>query len=86
MSKVLIIYYSRTGNTKGMAELIEKEIKEQGTDVDCRSVDDVKVDELLNYDGIIIGSPTYYGSMAGEIKVFLDKSVKLVVVFSPNIN
>jgi len=31
---------------------------------------------LLNFDGIIIGSPTYYGSMAAEIKKFLDDSVR----------
>jgi len=77
MSKVIIIYYSRTGNTKSMAELIEKEINEQGVDVDCKPVDQVKIEELVSYDGIIIGSPTYYGSMAGEIKILLDKSVKL---------
>ena len=33
-------------------------------------------EELLDVDGVVIGSPTYYGTMAGEIKSFLDRSVK----------
>jgi len=31
---------------------------------------------MMEYDGIILGSPTYYASMAGEIKDFLDRTVK----------
>ena len=37
---------------------------------------DAKVEELLEADGVIIGSPTYYGSMASEIKSFIDDSIK----------
>ncbi|MBS3763896.1 MAG: NAD(P)H-dependent oxidoreductase, partial [Planctomycetes bacterium] len=33
-------------------------------------------DDLLKYDGIIIGSPTYYGDMCYEVKELLDASVK----------
>jgi NAD(P)H dehydrogenase (quinone) len=40
-------------------------------------VEDATLDDLLNADGIIIGSPTYYGSMSGKIKQLLDKSVDL---------
>ena len=36
----------------------------------------VEVDELLQYGAIIIGSPTYYGSMCFEVKKLLDESVK----------
>ena len=35
-----------------------------------------KVDELLKADGIIFGSPNYYGGMAAPVKGFLDESVK----------
>lgn len=76
MVRMLICYYSRSGNTKKMAYLIQKGVMEEGVDVDTRDVKDVKVDDLLKYDGVIIGSPTYYGLMAAEVKALLDKSVK----------
>jgi NAD(P)H dehydrogenase (quinone) len=77
MAKVLITYYSRTGNTEKMAKLIEEGIKAGGVEVVTKRVQDTTVDELTEYDGIIAGSPTYYGSMAWELKKLLDESVKL---------
>lgn len=77
MAKVLIIYYSRTGNTEKMAKFIEEGIKAGGVEAVTKRVQDTTVDELTEYDGIIAGSPTYYGSMAWELKKLLDESVKL---------
>lgn len=76
MVKVLICYYSRSGNTKGMARLIEKGARSEGVDVDTKDVKDVPPKMLLDYDAIIIGSPTYYGLMAAEIKRLIDRSVR----------
>lgn len=76
MPKILIVYYSRTGNTKKMAQLVEEGVIAEGLEVEIKEVKNVKVEELLKIDGIIIGSPTYYGSMAAEIKRLLDESVK----------
>ncbi len=77
MNKILIIYYSQSGNTKKMAELVKEGVeKEDEVDVDLKNVEDISTDDLLNYDGIIIGSPTYYGTMAWQIKKLLDDSVK----------
>ncbi|MCU0859016.1 MAG: NAD(P)H-dependent oxidoreductase [Thermoplasmata archaeon] len=76
MPKILICYYSRSGNTKKMAYLIQKGVMEEDVDVDTKDVKDVKADDLLGYDGIILGSPTYYGGMAYQIKDLIDKSVK----------
>jgi len=73
--KAAIIYYSRSGNTKKMAELIAKEVSNSGTNTDIFDVADFKPEQLLEYDGIIIGSPTYYGTLAAQIKELLDKSV-----------
>ena len=75
MAKILIIYYSRTGNTEKMAKLVEEGIKGQKIDVILKEVSKVRAEELLEYDGIIIGSPTYYGAMSAEIKKLLDESV-----------
>ena len=76
MSKILVIYYSQTGNTERMAESVAEGVKKEGVEVEAKSVETVKPDELLKFDGIIIGSPTYYGSMAAAIKKLLDDSVK----------
>lgn len=76
MAKVLIVYYSRTGNTEAMATAIAKAVTEEGLDVVCKKVKDVAVDELLEADGLIVGSPTYYGTMAASVKRLLDASVK----------
>jgi NAD(P)H dehydrogenase (quinone) len=74
--KVLVIYYSQTGNTRKMAEVIAEGIKTEGIGVQLKHVEQVKAKELLEFEGIIIGSPTYYGSMAYQIKKLLDESVK----------
>ncbi len=75
-SKVLILCYSRTGNTRRMAEFIAEGAKEAGGDVTLKDVENTEAEELLEYDAIILGSPVYYGSMAGEMKKLLDDSVE----------
>jgi NAD(P)H dehydrogenase (quinone) len=76
MPKILIAYYTRTGNTEKMARLIEEGVKEENIEVDVKKIPGVTAEELRGYDAIIMGSPTYYGSMAAEIKQLLDESVK----------
>jgi len=76
MAKVLIIYYSRTGNTEKMAHLVEEGVKEENLEVKSKRVEDTNLNDLLSADGIIIGSPTYFGSMASPVKELIDKSVK----------
>ncbi len=73
--KAVVIYYSRGGVTKKMAEIIHDEIKNNGVDVDIFPVDIITPKELLSYDAIAIGSPTYYGILAAEIKKLFDDSV-----------
>jgi NAD(P)H dehydrogenase (quinone) len=73
--KAVVIYYSRGGTTKKMAEIICDEIKNKGVEVDIFSVENITAKQLLDYDGIVIGSPTYYGTLAAEIKKLLDNSV-----------
>jgi NAD(P)H dehydrogenase (quinone) len=59
-----------------MAESIVEGINKEGIEPVIKAVKDVDVNELLKYEGIIIGSPTYYGTKAAEIKKLLDESVK----------
>jgi NAD(P)H dehydrogenase (quinone) len=76
MPKIIVIYYSRSGNTEKMAKAIGEGVEKEGLEVVVKNVKNANVDELLKYEGIIIGSPTYYGTMASEIKKLLDDSVK----------
>jgi NAD(P)H dehydrogenase (quinone) len=76
MKKVLVVYYSRSGNTEKMAKMIAEGLSEKGVSVDLMSVDKVNIDDLPKYDGYIIGSPNYFGTMSAEVKKFIDESVK----------
>lgn len=77
MAKLLVTYYSRTGNTAQMAELVAQAAAAvEGTEVTSRPVEKVTPDELLGYDAIIVGSPVHYGGPAAEVKALLDASVK----------
>ncbi len=77
MAKLLVTYYSRTGNTRKMAEIIAEAARRvTGVEVMLEPISEVTPDALLGFEGIVIGSPVYYGTMAAEIKQLLDNSVK----------
>lgn len=76
MKKVLVTYYSRSGNTKNMAGLIADGLNSRGIEADLIAVEQVQIDSLPGYDGFIVGSPNYFGTMAWPIKRFIDESVK----------
>lgn len=76
MAKVLIVYYSVTGNTKKMADYVAEGVKKEKVEVVVKKVSETKPEDLLNYEGIVIGSPTYYGGAAAPIRDLIDKSVK----------
>ena len=76
MARILVCYYSRTGHTKHMAEAVAEGIAQGGATADVRDVADTKASDLLDYEGIVLGSPTYYGTMAWQIKKLLDDSVQ----------
>jgi NAD(P)H dehydrogenase (quinone) len=76
MARVLIVYQSRTGNTQKMAEMIRKAISAVGVSVEMKKIQDTTPEDLLEYEGILFGCPTYYGAMPATMKELLDKSVK----------
>lgn len=77
MADILVVYYSRTGHTQAMAGCIGDAVAEvEGANVTVRPVDEVTPDDLLDFDGIIVGSPVYYGTMAAPLKQLIDDSVK----------
>ncbi|MHB8054956.1 MAG: flavodoxin family protein [Candidatus Aminicenantales bacterium] len=76
MPKALVVYYSRTGNTKKMAVRVAAGLKKAGLETDLKKAEETDASELPAYDLILIGSPVYYGTMAWPVKKLLDESVK----------
>ena len=76
MANVLIIYHSRSGTTKAMAESVAEGARAAGAEVKLRAVEDVTPAELPAADAIVFGSPTYYGAPSAELKKLIDESVK----------
>ena len=75
MAKGIVVYYSRSGNTKEMAQIMAKAMNDADLKTECKSVDKVKADDLPSYDAIVMGSPTYYGHLASPIKELIDDLV-----------
>ena len=75
MAKGIVVYYSKTGNTKQMAEIIAQSMNDNGLSTECKSIDKVTPEDLISCDAIVIGSPTYYGHSAASIQNLFDNSV-----------
>ena len=70
---VLIAYYTMTGTTQGLARIVAEGADEvDGVNVALKPIGTVTIDDLRDSEGIILGSPTYYGNMAGPMKSFID--------------
>ncbi|MFP4977917.1 flavodoxin [Paenibacillus sp. CN-4] len=68
MANVLIVYASLTGNTEEMAELIAEGIVQSGGGAVLKTAEACSAEELLDYDGVLIGSYTWGdGELADEI-------------------
>lgn len=74
--QVLILYYSKGGNTRRLAEAIAEGVQQvAGVKAVLRHTKDVSRDEFVNSVGVIAGSPVYFGTMAAELKKVLDEYV-----------
>jgi NAD(P)H dehydrogenase (quinone) len=75
--KILIVYDSKTGNTEKMAQAVAKGAEKAGVEVAVKRAEQTKLEDLLSADGIIMGSPTYFGQMSARLKALIDESVKV---------
>lgn len=66
MNNILLIYTSMTGNTELMAETIEAALREEKVGLIVKESLDAYPEELLDYDGIIIGSYTWDGGVVPD--------------------
>ncbi|MCK4952779.1 FprA family A-type flavoprotein [Candidatus Bathyarchaeota archaeon] len=72
MNKILIVYYSRSGNTKKMAIAIAEGAKNvSGVEVELKNYE--SPEKLVNFDAILIGAPTYHHGMTNNVKNFLEE-------------
>jgi menaquinone-dependent protoporphyrinogen IX oxidase len=71
--KGIILYDTSSGNTKKIAETIAETLKAAGIESDLFYVKDVKKLNAKNYDFLILGSPTKFGTMSFTVKGFLGK-------------
>lgn len=69
--KILVAYFSQTGNTEEIAKAIYEEVS-QSYDVKLQKIGDTDTNNINDFDLIFIGSPIHGGGLAGVSKEFLE--------------
>lgn len=75
MKKIAVVYYSGHGHTEHIAKCIVNGARSaSGIEVKLLKVEDLATapEKLIEFDGIIWGSPTYLGGVSGIFKSFMD--------------
>jgi NAD(P)H dehydrogenase (quinone) len=75
--QVLVLYYSKSGHTRELAEAVGKGVESTGASAILRSTAEVTKDDFLKSAGIIAGSPVYFGVMAADLKRIFDDFIGL---------
>lgn len=74
--KVLVLYYSKGGNTRKLAEAVLDGVNSvDGVQGVLKTTSDVTKDDFIEAGGMIVGSPVYFGTMAAQLKAVLDDFV-----------
>jgi flavorubredoxin len=72
MPKVLVLYYSRTGNTEKMAKAVADGARSvPGVDVELNYY--ISSEELAGFDAILVGAATYHHDMPASFKSFFEE-------------
>ena len=73
---ILILYYSKGGNTRNLAEAIAQGVSQvDGVKAALRHTREVTKEDFLTANGLVVGSPVYFGTMAAQLKQILDDFV-----------
>lgn len=76
MPKVAVVYYSKSGNTEKMAELIAEGCRRvEGVGVEMVSLPGADMEAVSTADAFAIGSPDYFSYAAGHVKTFYDEAL-----------
>ncbi|MDX1763644.1 MAG: flavodoxin family protein [bacterium] len=73
--QVLVLYYSRSGHTRSLAEEVARGVESSGAAFLLKDTSQVKKEDFTQSAGIIAGSPVYFGVMAAELKKVFDDFV-----------
>ncbi len=73
MKQILILYYSRTGNTERMAKAVAEGAK-ISDDIKVEVNYHVEPEDLDAYEAILVGTPTYHHEMAVEFKNLFEEA------------
>ncbi len=74
--QVLVLYHSKGGNTRKLAEAIAKGVESvKGASALLKTTAEVTKEDFLNSAGVIAGSPVYFGVMAADLKRVFDEFV-----------
>lgn len=57
MSKIVIVYWTGSGNTEAMAHAVEEGAQNAGAEVSLNFVSDISADEAASFDHIALGCP-----------------------------
>ena len=74
---LVIIYGTGLRNTERIARAIEEAAIEEGIETVLKNVDDADIEDIVNADGIAIGSPNYHDKMMPTVQNFLNKLVDI---------
>ncbi len=80
MPKALVVYASRTGESRKIGELIAEGLRLSGVEADVAGVDEIKSEaDLRGYEAVVLGSATYHGDMMQKMKtlLFMGEKAKL---------
>jgi NAD(P)H dehydrogenase (quinone) len=86
-TRVLVLYYSRTGAVAELARHVARGVESAGAEAIVRTVPSLNTpddasegppyadpDELRSCDALLLGSPTRFGNMAAPLKHFLEQT------------
>jgi len=71
--KGIVVYDTSYGNTQKIAETITETLKESGMETDLLHIKEVNKLSAKDYDFLVLGSPTKFGTMSFAMKFFLGK-------------
>ena len=73
MKKVLVLYYSRTGNTEKMANAVAEGVQ-SSSNAEAEVSYHVETESLSLYDAILVGAPTYHHDMPVDFKNLFEEA------------
>jgi len=76
--KAIVVYESKYGNTKLVAENIIEGMRQiKGIETVLSELKEVDFDDIINYNVTLLGSPNHFGGPTRSIRKFIDKLGKL---------